>query len=80
MLYESRILKLKNFWYFYGFGRDLRRPGDAIRHLQRKCENANVNLSKYRIVINEERGWVRLRHKRAPRIVSKKYNMPPMKE
>lgn len=78
MLYKLRITKLRNFWYFYGFGREFRGPGDAIRHLQKKCKNSNMNISKYKIVINEERESVRLRYKRAPRIVSKKYNMPPI--
>lgn len=80
MLYELRIPKLRNFWYFYGSGfeREFRSPGDAIRHLQRECKNSNVNISKYRIVINEERESVRLRYKRGPRIISKKYNIPPI--
>lgn len=41
------------FWYRYGDGRDFRKSGDAIRHLQNEAQRAGKNLKAHKIVIND---------------------------
>lgn len=41
------------FWYRYGDGRDFKKSGDAVRHLQSEVQKAGRNLTGYKIVIND---------------------------
>ncbi len=40
-------------WYRYGDGRDFRKSGDAIRHLQNEVQKAGMELNARKIVIND---------------------------
>lgn len=42
------------FWYRYGDGRDFKKSGDAIRHLQMELQMAGESLTAHKIVINDE--------------------------
>ena len=48
------------FWYRYGDGRDFKKSGDAIRHLQNEAQKAGRNLMAHKIIINEVCQSVRL--------------------
>lgn len=55
-----QAVNLNDLWYYYGYGREFGRAGEAVKRLKSDCEKSKINLSDYKIVINDASESVRL--------------------
>ena len=55
-----QAVNLNDLWYYYGYGREFRKAGEAVERLKIDCEKSNINLSDYKIVITDASESVRL--------------------